>query len=61
MLCQVYPQCRAELEQYEADINEIASDYRPRFYVYHKMFSAKVVAAISEHNIVINWNKIDER
>jgi hypothetical protein len=50
-----------ELEQYEADINEIAHNYGPCFYSYHKMFSAKAATAITEHNILINWSKVDDK
>ncbi|CAC5400395.1 unnamed protein product [Mytilus coruscus] len=32
-----------------------------RFYRYHKLFSAKVPNAIIEHNIAINWGKVDDR
>ena len=49
------------MEQYEADINEIAHNYGPRFYIYHKSFSAKAANAIVEHNVVINWAKVDDR
>lgn len=61
IVCKVYPQRRDELEQYESDLNDIAHTYGPRFYTYHKMFTAKAAAAITEHNIVINWAKVDER
>lgn len=54
------PQRMDELEQYEADVN-IAHTYGPRFYTYHKMFSAKAANAIIEHSIVINWAKVDDR
>ncbi|CAG2189577.1 unnamed protein product [Mytilus edulis] len=56
-----FPQKKVELEQYEADINEISQNYGPCFYTYHKMFSAKAAAAIVEHNIVINWSKVDDK
>ena len=49
------------MEQYEADINEIAHNYGPMFYIYHKSFSAKAANAIVEHNVVINWAKVDDR
>lgn len=61
VMCKTYPQRKTELEQYETDINDIAYNYGPCFYKYHKMFSAKAAMAIQEHNIVINWSKIDER
>ena len=54
----MYPQRRDELNQYEADINDIATNYGPKFYRYHKIFSAN---AIIEHNIAINWGKVDDR
>lgn len=61
IMCKAYPHRKAELEQYEADINEIAHNYGPCFYTYHKMFSAKAAAAITEHNILINWSKVDDK
>ena len=61
IMCKAYPHRKAELEQYEADINKIAHIYGPCFYSYHKMFSAKAVAAITEHNIIINWSKVDDK
>ena len=61
IICKVYPQRRDELDQYEADINDIATNYGPKFYRYHKMFSAKAANAIIEHNIAINWGKVDDR
>ena len=53
IMCKAYPHRKAELEQYEAYIKEIAHDYGPCFYTYHKIFSAKAAAAIAEHNILI--------
>jgi hypothetical protein len=41
--------------------NDIATNYGPKFYRYHKMFSAKAANAIIEHNIAINWGKVDDR
>lgn len=61
IICKVYPQRRDELDQYEADINDIAYNYGQRFYKYHKLFSAKAANAIIEHNIAINWGKVDDR
>ncbi|CAG2227598.1 unnamed protein product [Mytilus edulis] len=61
IICKVYPQRRDELDQYEADINDIAYNYGQRFYKYHKLFSAKAATAIIEHNIAINWGKVDDR
>ena len=61
IICKVYPQRRDELDQYEADINDIATKYGPKFYRYHKMCSAKAANAIIEHNIAINWGKVDDR
>ncbi|CAC5388157.1 unnamed protein product [Mytilus coruscus] len=61
IICKVYPQRRDELDQYEADIIDIAYNYGPRFFRYHKLFSAKAVNAIMEHNIAINWGKVEDR
>ena len=57
----MYPQQCDELDQCEADINDIATDYGSKCYRYHKMFSAKAANAIIEHNIAINWGKVDDR
>jgi hypothetical protein len=61
VLCKPYPQCKDEMEQYETHINEIAHLYGPMFYIYHKSLSAKAANAIVEHNVVINWEQIDDR
>jgi hypothetical protein len=61
VLCKPYPQSKDEMEQHEADINEIAHNYGPTFYIYHKSFSAKAANAIVEHNVVINGAKEDDR
>ena len=61
IMCKAYLHRKAELEQYEADINEIAHNYGPCFYTYHKMFSAKAAAAITEPYIPINWSKVDDK
>lgn len=61
IICKAYPQRRDELDQYEADINDIAHSYGPKFYQYHKMFSTKAANAIIEYNVVINWGKVDDR
>jgi hypothetical protein len=61
IMCNAYPHRKAELEQYEADINETTHNYGPCFYTYHKMFSAKAATAITEHNILINWSKVDDK
>lgn len=61
IMCKSYPHRKSKLEQYEADINEMAHNYDPCFYTYHKMFSAKAAAAITEHNILINWSKVDDK
>jgi hypothetical protein len=53
VLCKPYPQRRDEKDQYEADINEIAHNYGPRLYIYHKSFSAKAANAIVEHNVLV--------
>ena len=54
----MYPQRRDEFDQYEPDINDIATNYGPKLYFYH-MFSANAANAIIEHNIAINWGKVD--
>ena len=55
----MYLQRRDEIDQYEPDINDIATNYGPKLYLYHKMFSAKAANAIILHNIAINWGKVD--
>ena len=61
IICKVYRQRRDELDQYEADINDIATNYDLKFYRYHKICSAKAPNAIIEHSIAINWEKVDYR
>jgi hypothetical protein len=61
VLCKPYRQSKDEMEQHEADINEIAHNYGPTFYIYHKSFSAKAANVIVEHNVVINGAKEDDR
>ena len=61
IICKVYRQRRDELDQYEADISDIATNYDLKFYRYHKIFSAKAPNAIIEHSIAINWGKVDYR
>ena len=46
IICKVYRQRRDELDQYEADINDIATNYDLKFYRYHKICSAKAPNAI---------------
>ena len=43
IICKVYPQRRDELDQYEADINDIATNYGPKFYRYHKCFQLRLL------------------
>ena len=57
----MYPQRRDELDQYEPGINDIATNYGPKLYFYHKMFSTKAANAIIEHIIAINLGKVDDR
>jgi hypothetical protein len=61
IICKVYPQRRDEIDQYEPDINDIATNCGPKLYFYLKMFSAKAANAIIEHNIAIKWGKVDDR
>ena len=61
IMCKAYPHTKSELERYEADINEIAHIYGPCFYTYYTLLYAKAAAAITEHNILINLSKVDDK
>jgi len=61
VMSSVYPQRRAELDDYEANILEIYNYYgSSKFYEYHKMFAAKSAAALREDNIVVDWSQRDK-
>ena len=55
----MYPQRRDEFDQYETDINDIATNYAQIYISITKCFSAKAANAIIEHNIAINWGKVE--
>lgn len=58
-MCQVYPDRRDELDQYEAYIVSIHNTYGTRFYEYHKLFSLRAASALSSHGLKVDWSKSD--
>ncbi len=59
-LCEVYPQCREELETYLAIISDLALTYGGSlFYEYHKSFSAKAAMYIQKFNQRLDWSIVD--
>ena len=55
-MCEAFPQCRLELDLYEADIGNIYHHYGDIFYQYHVHFSKKA-AAYKEKGFKANWSK----
>jgi len=55
----VYPARREELDAYAEDIVDISNFYGPKFYDYHKMFSAKAAALLTKLKKKVDWSKRD--
>ena len=55
----VYPARREELDAYAEDIVDISNFYGPKFYDYHKMFSAKAAALLTKLKRKVEWSKRD--
>lgn len=56
VMCEVYPQRRKELDDYERDIVAMATRYGGGlFYEYHKAFSARAATLLVEKGIKVNW------
>lgn len=51
----VYPVRRAELDTYQNDIIDMATRFPAAFYEYHKAFSARAAAMLTNNNIKIDW------
>ena len=56
VMCEAYPQRRAELYLYGADIGDLYDHYGEVFYQYHVKFSKKA-AAYMEKGIKVDWSK----
>ena len=56
VMCEAFPQCRDELDLYEADIGNIYDHYGEVFYQYHVSFTKKA-AAYMEKGIKVDWSK----
>ena len=55
----VHPARRVELDAYTEDIVDISNFYGPKFYDYHKMFSAKAAALLTKLKKKVDWIKGD--
>lgn len=56
IMCDVYPQRRKELDDYERNIVDIATRYSGSlFYEYHKAFSARAAALLEQKGIKVDW------
>ena len=59
-MCEVFPPRRPELDAYERDIVEMASKYPGQlFYDYHRKYSAKAAAYLTQSNIKVDWSQRD--
>lgn len=57
IMCEVFPQRRAELDLYERDIIEMATRYTGNgFYQYHKLFSARAAAHLKYQGLPVDWS-----
>ena len=57
IICEVMPHRRAELDQYERDVVEMANQFGgTRFYDYHKAFSAKAAALLHQRHVRVDWS-----
>ena len=57
IVCEALPNRRVELDQYERDIVEMATQFGgTRFYDYHKAFSAKAAALLQQHHVKVDWS-----
>ncbi|KAK2854563.1 hypothetical protein Q7C36_006432 [Tachysurus vachellii] len=60
VICDTYPERRAELDTYLAIISDLAMTYgRTLFYEYHKSFSAKSAMYIQRLNQRLDWLAVD--
>ncbi len=61
-MCIVYPYRRAELDAYMRSIVEMSSRFAGLpFYDYHRGFSARASALLLNHNIKLDWSKVDTK
>ena len=57
IVCEALPNRRVELDKYERDIVEMATQFGgTRFYDYHKAFSAKAAALLQQHHVKVDWS-----
>lgn len=60
VICEVYPDHRAELDTYLAIISDLAMSYGGTlFYEYHKSFSVKAALYIQKFNQRLDWSDMD--
>lgn len=60
VICEIYPERRAELDTYLAIISDLAMSYGGTlFYEYHKSFSAKSAMYIQRYNQRLDWSMVD--
>ena len=56
IVCDALPNRRIELDQYESNIVEMATQFGGiRFYDYHKAFSAKAATLLHQHHVKVDW------
>ena len=62
VMCSAFPSRVKELDDYQRDIIEMATDYDGfGFYYYHKAFAARSYQFLSQHQIKIDWSVIDDK
>ena len=61
IMCGAYPQRSQELDWYLCDIVDIASKFGDQAaYEYHKLFSARAAALLTERKIKVDWSYRDQ-
>lgn len=60
IMCEAYPQRRAELDCYQRSVVEMAHKFGGNtFYDYHRAFSARAAAMLQSYNVKIDWSTKD--
>ena len=60
IICEAFPDRRAELDTYLAIISDLSMSYGGTlFYEYHKSFSAKAALFIQKFNQRVDWSLVD--